>query len=71
MLNKMISSDEMNTTFMFQYTVLLRYCKVQYAVLIETIQYFSTSIKSVRLSRHCCLIVRQQFVLGINWSIFL
>ena len=36
MLDKMISSVEMITSFMFQYIVSLRYSKVQYAVLIKT-----------------------------------
>ena len=42
-LDKMISA-EMNMSFVFQYIVLMQYSKVQYAVLIKTIQYFSTSI---------------------------
>ena len=44
MLNKMISFVEVNTSVMFQYIiVLLLHSKAQFAVLMKTTEYFSTS----------------------------
>ena len=42
MVNKLISSVEVNTSFMFQYIVLLHYSKVDCAVLMKTVQYVGT-----------------------------